>query len=218
MAFDQNEPTQAKIDELFHENLKVPKGTFELGLVLGGTVSAGAYTAGVLDFLIEALDCWDAERSDRPAVASSGLGAYLGFACSDFMRYDYMLGRLDCRQLLLREFILDENNGVVFGTLWSASQKTGYAAHTRARFLPIIPLMGTAASEQDLDPWPAGKLDPARYRQEMQKRYRAILRAETPNSKWLRAASWLAGHVGDGYIADKVIDTTNASLTLRGLC
>ena len=32
--------------------------TFELGLVLGGTVSAGAYTGGVLDFLMEALDAW----------------------------------------------------------------------------------------------------------------------------------------------------------------
>lgn len=37
-------------------------GEFEIGLVLGGTVSAGAYTAGVLDFLIEALDNWEAEK------------------------------------------------------------------------------------------------------------------------------------------------------------
>jgi predicted patatin/cPLA2 family phospholipase len=33
-----------------------PPGTFELGLVLGGTVSAGAYTAGALDFLLQALE------------------------------------------------------------------------------------------------------------------------------------------------------------------
>ncbi|MEI9991850.1 MAG: patatin-like phospholipase family protein [Rhizomicrobium sp.] len=33
-------------------------GTFEIGLVLGGTVSAAAYTAGVVDFLIQALDAW----------------------------------------------------------------------------------------------------------------------------------------------------------------
>jgi hypothetical protein len=37
---------------------KTPAHTFEIGLVLGGTVSAGCYTAGVLDFLIEALDAW----------------------------------------------------------------------------------------------------------------------------------------------------------------
>ncbi len=35
---------------------------FELGLVMAGAVSAGAYTAGVADFLIEALDAWDAAR------------------------------------------------------------------------------------------------------------------------------------------------------------
>jgi len=35
---------------------------FELGLVMAGAVSAGAYTAGVVDFLIEALDRWDIER------------------------------------------------------------------------------------------------------------------------------------------------------------
>jgi hypothetical protein len=49
---------------------KAPKpepGVFELGLVLGGTVSAGAYTAGVLDFLIEALDAWQrAKDEDHP--------------------------------------------------------------------------------------------------------------------------------------------------------
>jgi len=29
-------------------------GVFEIGLVMSGAVSAGAYTAGVVDFLIEA--------------------------------------------------------------------------------------------------------------------------------------------------------------------
>jgi predicted acylesterase/phospholipase RssA len=38
---------------------------FEIGLVLSGTVSAGAYTAGVMDFLIEALDAWYKNRSDN---------------------------------------------------------------------------------------------------------------------------------------------------------
>jgi hypothetical protein len=38
---------------------------FELGLVMAGAISAGAYTAGVMDFLIEALDAYYAAR-DRP--------------------------------------------------------------------------------------------------------------------------------------------------------
>ena len=38
---------------------------FELGLVMAGAISAGAYTAGVMDFLIEALDAYYAAR-DQP--------------------------------------------------------------------------------------------------------------------------------------------------------
>lgn len=36
--------------------------TFRLGLTLAGAVSAGAYSAGVLDFLREALDAWEAAK------------------------------------------------------------------------------------------------------------------------------------------------------------
>lgn len=39
--------------------------SFELGLVMAGAVSAGAYTAGVLDFLIEALDAIENVRAGR---------------------------------------------------------------------------------------------------------------------------------------------------------
>lgn len=48
---------------------------FEVGLVLSGTVSAGPYTAGVIDYLIEALDAWyEAKRaggSDIPRMMFS---------------------------------------------------------------------------------------------------------------------------------------------------
>lgn len=39
--------------------------TFEIGLVLSGTVSAGPYTAGVIDYLIEALDAWYKEKTEQ---------------------------------------------------------------------------------------------------------------------------------------------------------
>lgn len=48
-----------------------PANVFELGLVMGGTVSAGAYTAGVVDFLVEALDAWSAAKANKePDVAT----------------------------------------------------------------------------------------------------------------------------------------------------
>jgi len=42
----------------------IPKkdGIFELGLVMAGAISAGAYTAGVVDFLLEALEAWEKEK------------------------------------------------------------------------------------------------------------------------------------------------------------
>ena len=39
--------------------------TFDLGLVMAGAISAGAYTAGVLDFLLEALDAIEDVRAGR---------------------------------------------------------------------------------------------------------------------------------------------------------
>ena len=56
-------------DHLFPRKKDDPaQGVFELGLVLGGTVAAGAYTAGALDFLVEALDNWEAQKNSGDAV------------------------------------------------------------------------------------------------------------------------------------------------------
>lgn len=35
---------------------------FEIGLTMAGAISAGAYTPGVIEFLTEALDAWDAAK------------------------------------------------------------------------------------------------------------------------------------------------------------
>jgi len=56
--------------------------SYEFALTLAGTVSAGAYTAGVLDYILEALDAWECAREagshDAPthhAVLSTLTGA-----------------------------------------------------------------------------------------------------------------------------------------------
>ena len=64
------DPSRSTIDELFPlRRDPIKDGAFELGLVLGGTVSAGAYTGGVLDFLIEALDVWTAAKDRGDPLA-----------------------------------------------------------------------------------------------------------------------------------------------------
>ena len=40
---------------------------FDIGLVMAGAISAGAYTAGVCDFLIQALDAWETAKADPSA-------------------------------------------------------------------------------------------------------------------------------------------------------
>jgi len=68
-----------------------PEGVFELGLCMAGAISAGAYTAGVLDYLIEALDAFAAERTTRQGKGHAPLhevrllalgGASAGGICS----------------------------------------------------------------------------------------------------------------------------------------
>ena len=56
-----------EIAQFFPEAMPDPEPqTFELGLVLGGTASAGCYTAGVLDLLVEALDTWHLAKAASP--------------------------------------------------------------------------------------------------------------------------------------------------------
>lgn len=42
-----------------------PDNTFYLGLCMAGAVSAGAYTAGVMDYLVEALQQWQARKNNN---------------------------------------------------------------------------------------------------------------------------------------------------------
>ena len=47
-------------DRNFH--MSPNENTFYIGLCMAGAISAGAYTAGVMDYLIEALEEWEKRR------------------------------------------------------------------------------------------------------------------------------------------------------------
>mgnify|MGYP001139550459 CR=1 FL=1 len=69
---------------------------YHIGLVMAGEVSAGAYTAGVIDFLLEALEEWEKEKKCNPeapkhqvcikvlaGASAGGITAALTFATLD---------------------------------------------------------------------------------------------------------------------------------------
>lgn len=77
-----------------------PEDTFEIAIVLAGAVSAGAYTAGVMDFLTETLDAWYAARQDPAAdvprhhvrvrmACGSSAGGMNGAILASAARYDF---------------------------------------------------------------------------------------------------------------------------------
>jgi hypothetical protein len=49
-----------------------PDVPFEIGLVMAGAISAGAYTAGVIDFLIQALDEWEKAKAQARKDLAEG--------------------------------------------------------------------------------------------------------------------------------------------------
>lgn len=52
---------------------QAPAPDFQIALSMSGAISAGAYTAGVFDFLIEALEAWEAAR-ERPETPTHRVG------------------------------------------------------------------------------------------------------------------------------------------------
>lgn len=107
------------------------------------------------------------------AIATAGLGAFLGFFEEDFRRHDYMLGRANCQKFLDTEFALADTNPIFAN--WTPAMKSNFRGGAGAGFLPIIPLVGRAAAADGPIPWPAGKLTAKQVRKRAARRVDAIV-------------------------------------------
>jgi hypothetical protein len=160
--------------------------------------------------------------SGGAALATSGLDAFLGFTCAAFRRHDYLLGRANCQQFLLNEFVLPVG-AAAFGNGWNGVPTADFEVDLRdgdpnsGKALPIIPLLGTAAVIETMVPWPKGALDPENFRDGIESRFAAIVNAGLTGSFGKRLAAWLVNQLADGSVADYVIGEIKAALTTLGL-
>src|SRR5438552_2457339 len=98
MSISRAPPTEPEIQKWFIDVPDLAAGNFEFALVLGGTVSAGADTAGAVDFLIEALDCLSKAQQEKRApdhrvclklIAGTSGGGVNATIAARALAYDY---------------------------------------------------------------------------------------------------------------------------------
>jgi hypothetical protein len=159
-----------------------------------------------------------AQRGDKvgdPALATAGLGAFLGFASSAFRRHDFLLGRQNCQQYLRNFLVLPSANPLFASWRGHAQINLGdyeVTDSTGATFLPIIPLVGDVRIPEVLDPWPVGKFNPEVLRPALEARFTRLLSAEFAKGALSDVLTWLAGKITEGSAADYVIGLMTKAL------
>jgi hypothetical protein len=151
------------------------------------------------------------------AIASDGLGAFLGFACPAFMRHDYLLGRANCQEFLRSSFLLHEDNPV-FENAWTPAQKQALGKSIDGEpYLPIIPLLGNARVPESLDPWPRHLLNPAIYKDAVERRFAKIAEFEGRSGLLSSVVALVIAHLGEGKVGDFVVNAMDKALKDSGL-
>ncbi len=97
------------------------------------------------------------------AIATGLLGGFGGFLDQSLREFDYQLGRRNCQQFLRTAFALHPDNPLIKGSDdgsvrgWSDAAKANprfRAPDKGIDFCAVIPLVGSAAAEVTLPPWP----------------------------------------------------------------
>ncbi|WP_310446914.1 patatin-like phospholipase family protein [Thiobacillus sp.] len=87
-------------------------------------------------------------------IACGALGGFSGFLSRDFRVHDYQLGRRNCWAFLKRHFNLAETHPL-FEASWDDAQRPAHRIEDGGKnFLPLIPLLGSAAEQPAQPVWP----------------------------------------------------------------
>jgi hypothetical protein len=203
-------------------------GMIRTAVVLSGAFTSGArfQTADISLFTDEDVysrflitpvrNTEDGRVTGGKAIASSGLGAFMGFMHRDFREHDFQLGRRNCQQFLRAHFTLTHDNPVFDG--WNDELKKHYLVRPQGADdvadkaeLPIIPLMPSVSEIVRQQEWNADNFDPKNLRSALKKRLKAVVDAEIAfelDGFWPEAAGqigkWLLSAKGPGWIIGKI--------------
>ncbi|GAA0599009.1 hypothetical protein GCM10009416_41470 [Craurococcus roseus] len=118
------------------------------------------------------------QRHGGAALATGGMGAFLGFFGRELRVHDYLMGRENCRYFLMHDFVLHEDNPVFRGF---AARHPGVAEEYRpcpghGDWLPIVPVAEHLRVPRLLPPWPRAAVDPANLSEPLEERFGLLLR------------------------------------------
>jgi hypothetical protein len=155
-------------------------------------------------FMISALR--DSDVGDA-ALATAGMGAFIGFASDAFRRHDYLLGRKNCQDFLRTQFVLPAASPVFDGVIGNVPPGVYGFTDATGSYMSLVPLVGSARVPETLDPWPKNALDPSIYRDAIEARFSRLLEKALSSGPLTSILAWLAAKVGEGKVADLAIQT-----------
>jgi Patatin-like phospholipase len=136
-------------------------------------------------FLLTAND----NRNGKPrhggaALATNGLGAFIGFFSRKLRVHDFMLGRENCRSFLMNELVLHKDNPLFRGFADRHPDVTRNLRPTDmgSDWLPIIPVVPPLRVPQPVPAWPVGAVDPAPLHKSIENRLGLVLRRLLENN------------------------------------
>lgn len=155
------------------------------------------------------------EFTGSPALATSGLGAFQGFLCRAFRQHDYLLGRRNAYDFLKNQFALPDANPLFKD--WTADQKTKFSSAAGGiNYLPVVPLLGTAAVPPQYPVWPAGQLDPSTLSSAIDARIKAVVSAlenkDVTSNVLIKAILWPIVAKLESSLSEAVINSIKKSL------
>ena len=156
------------------------------------------------------------------AIASGGLGGFLGFVDAAFLQYDYLLGRRNAYDFLAREFAFPADNPI-FKDKWPASERNAqHFDYNGVEHLPMIPLMKELRDNRPNVPaWPQLAAFPPNLAGQIEARLDAVYDMIMTEQGIGSIKKWIANLIWSNIrsnLRDKAVSAIGQALKDQGLC